>query len=248
MTSVQLLITSLYYLELATNHHLSLLAKIDHFVLNTDGTWSEFICLKSKLSRWNTGKIIGKRALILSIVGHEKKSELNIQQYVRKQMVFLSPRVFISISADLSVASLNSWARLFFCWTYISVQILKNLLRAFAKDREWVPRNISSIPIFLKYGSYTGLPAFAYFICRWAYLVYKPKLHYRWSIHTLILPISGSFWRSSFLLHKPGDRRKIAPPTGNHWMRNSWLRAIRDCFMVLLPVSKNTWKVLEQNA
>ena len=40
MTSAQLFITSLYHLELATNHHLSLLAKIDHFILNTDGTWS----------------------------------------------------------------------------------------------------------------------------------------------------------------------------------------------------------------
>jgi len=144
MTSVQLLKTSLYYLELATSHHLSLLAKTDHFIVNTDGTQSKFICLKSKLSRWHTGSITGKRALILSIVGHEKKSELNIQQCVRKQMVFSSPRVFISISADLSGASLNSWARLF-CWIYISVQILKNLLKAFAEDRERVPRNSSSV-------------------------------------------------------------------------------------------------------
>lgn len=133
-TSVQLLIT-LYYLKRATNHHLSLLAKADHFILNTDGTRSELICKKSKLSRCNTCSIIGKRALILSIVGHEKKSELNIQQYVRKQMVFSSFRDFISISADLSVASLNSWARLF-CWTCISVQILKTLLKDFAKDRK----------------------------------------------------------------------------------------------------------------
>lgn len=131
----QLLITSLYYLKRATNHHLSLLAKVDHFILNAECTRSELICLKSKLSRCNTCNIIGKRALILSIVGHEKKSELNIQQYVRKQMVFSSLRGFISISADLSVASLNSWARLF-CWTCIWVQILKNLLKAFAKDRK----------------------------------------------------------------------------------------------------------------
>lgn len=120
MTSVQLLIPLLQYLELATNHHLSLLAKTDHFILNTDGTWAKFICLESKLSN-----VAGKRAVILSIVGHEKKSELNIQQDVRKQIVFQSPRVSISISADRSVASLNSWDRLF-CWTYVSVQILKN--------------------------------------------------------------------------------------------------------------------------
>lgn len=138
MTSVQLLITSLCYLGQATNHHLSLLAKRDHFILNTDSTWSQFICLKSKLSRWNMGNIIGKSTLILSIVGHEKKSEFNIQQYVRKQMVFSSPRVFISISADLSVASLKSWARLFFCWTYISVHILKNLLKAFVNDQKYL--------------------------------------------------------------------------------------------------------------
>lgn len=127
----------MYYLELATNLQLSLLAKIDHFILNTDGTWSEFICLKSKLSRCNNCNIIWKRALILSIVGHENKSELNIQQYVRKQMVFSSPKVFIGISADLSVASLSTWARLF-CWTYISVKILNNLIKPFAKDRKWV--------------------------------------------------------------------------------------------------------------
>lgn len=174
MTPVQLLVTSVYYLELATNHHLSLLAKMDHFVLNTDGTPIEFIRLKSKLSRWNSCNIIGKRALILSIVGHEKKSELNIQQYVRKQMVFSSRRAFISISADLSGASLNSWARLF-CRTYVSVKILKNLLKAIGKDREWVPKSISPIPIFLKYGSYTGLPAFVYFARRLTYLVCNPS-------------------------------------------------------------------------
>lgn len=38
MTSVQLLITSLCYLGQATNHHLSLLAKRDHFIVNTDST------------------------------------------------------------------------------------------------------------------------------------------------------------------------------------------------------------------
>lgn len=174
MTPVQLLVTSVYYPELATSCHVSLLAKMDHFVLNADSTPSEFVCLKSKLSRWNSCNIIGKRALILSIVGHEKKPELNVQQYVRKQMVFSSRRVFISISADLSGASLNSQARLF-CRTYISVKILKNLLKAFAKDREWVPWSISPIPIFLKYGSYTGLPAFVYFACRWTYLVCNPS-------------------------------------------------------------------------
>lgn len=78
MTSVHLLIPLLCYLELATNHHLSLLAKRDHFILNTDGTWAEFICLESKLSKYNTCNVVGKRAVILSIVGHEKKSELNI--------------------------------------------------------------------------------------------------------------------------------------------------------------------------
>lgn len=49
------------------------------------------------------------------------------------------------------------------------------------------------------------------------------KLHYRWSIHTSTSLLSGSFWLSSFPLHKPGGRRKVAPPTEDHCIRNLWL-------------------------
>lgn len=156
--SVQLLLASLHYLAPAAaviSRCWPKQMKADPFILNADGT--RFICRNSKLSRGHAGNIIGQRALILCIVGHEKKSRLNVQQHIGKQTAFSSPRIFISNSADLSVASLKSRAGLFFCRTYSSIQIVKNLLKAFAEDREWVPRNISCITIFPRFGSYTGL-------------------------------------------------------------------------------------------